>query len=87
VAALPELVELAFPLLLPRGVLVAWKRGAFDLELAAAEALLGRVGGGRIEVVASGLSSLPDHRLVVVEKTGRTADSWPRDPAVRRRSG
>ena len=85
VAALPELVELAFPLLLPGGVLVAWKRGAIESEVSTSEALLGSVGGGRIEVVASGLSSLPDHLLVVVEKTGRTADSWPRDPAVRRR--
>jgi 16S rRNA G527 N7-methylase RsmG len=85
VAALPELVELAFPLLLPGGILVAWKRGAFESEIGAAEMLLPGVGGGRIEVVGSGLSSLPDHRLVVVEKTGRTAESWPRDPAVRRR--
>lgn len=85
VAALAELLELAFPLLLPRGILVAWKRGALDSEIRAAEALLPDLGGGRIEVVASGLSSLPDHRLVVVEKTGRTADSWPRDPSVRRR--
>lgn len=87
VAALPELVKLAFPLLLPGGVLVAWKRGAIESEIGAAEALLGGVGGGRIEVVASGLSSLPGHRLVVVEKMGRTAHSRPRDPAVRQRPG
>jgi 16S rRNA (guanine527-N7)-methyltransferase len=87
VAALPELVELAFPLLLPGGVLVAWKRGSFESEVEAAAALLRGVGGGRIEVVDPGIASLPGHRLVVVEKTGRTADSWPRDPAARRRPG
>jgi 16S rRNA (guanine527-N7)-methyltransferase len=86
VAALPELAELAFPLLAPGGVLVAWKRGAIDAEIAATAALLDELGGGRIEVVGAGLSNLPDHRLVVVEKAGRTGDSWPRDPAIRRRS-
>lgn len=85
VAALPELVELAFPLLTPGGVLVAWKRGAIDAELDGAAAILDGLGGGRIEVLDAGLTGLPGHRLVVVEKTGRTGDSWPRDPAVRRR--
>jgi 16S rRNA (guanine(527)-N(7))-methyltransferase RsmG len=36
VAALPDLVELAFPLLQRGGVLVAWKRGEIGSELAAA---------------------------------------------------
>jgi 16S rRNA (guanine527-N7)-methyltransferase len=85
VAALPELVELAFPLLAPGGVLVAWKRGAIDAELDGAAAILDGLGGGRVEVLDPGLSGLPGHRLVVVEKTGRTGDSWPRDPAIRRR--
>lgn len=85
VAALPELVELAFPLLTPGGVLVAWKRGAIDAELDGAAAILPGLGGGGIEVLDPGLPGLPGHRLVVVEKTGRTADSWPRDPAIRRR--
>jgi len=85
VAALPELVELAFPLLTPGGVLVAWKRGAINAELDGAAAILPGLGGGRIEVLDPGLSGLPGHRLAVVEKTGRTGDSWPRDPASRRR--
>ncbi len=84
VAALAELVELAFPLLVPGGVLVAWKRGTIDSELDGAAAILDALGGGRIEVLDAGLSGLPGHRLVVVEKTGRTGDAWPRDPARRR---
>jgi 16S rRNA (guanine527-N7)-methyltransferase len=85
VAALHELAELAFPLLVGGGVLVAWKRGAIESEIADAAAILDGLGGGRIEVVDPGLTALPGHRLVIVEKTGRTADSWPRDPAIRRR--
>lgn len=85
VAALDELAELAFPLLAPRGVLVAWKRGDIRAEIDAAAAILDDLGGGRIETVDPGLSALPGHRLVIVEKTGRTGESWPRDPAVRRR--
>lgn len=85
VAALAELAELAFPLLAPGGVLVAWKRGAIEAEIEDAAAMLDGLGGGRIEVVDAGLSGLPGHRLVIVEKTGRTDSTWPRDPAVRRR--
>jgi 16S rRNA (guanine527-N7)-methyltransferase len=85
VAALPELAELAFPLLAPGGVLVAWKRGEIDAEIDAAGAVLDSLGGGRIEVVDPGLSPLPGHRLVLVEKTGHTDSTWPRDPAARRR--
>ncbi|MDQ2965976.1 MAG: 16S rRNA (guanine(527)-N(7))-methyltransferase RsmG [Chloroflexota bacterium] len=85
VAALPELAELAFPLLAPGGVLVAWKRGAIDAEIAETVSILDRLGGGHVEVVDPGVSTLPGHRLVTVEKTGRTDSTWPRDPAVRRR--
>ena len=85
VAALDELAELAFPLLAPGGVLVAWKRGPIDDEIEDAAAILDGLGGGRIEIVDPGLSALPGHRLVIVEKTGRTGDAWPRDPAARRR--
>jgi hypothetical protein len=66
-------------------VLVAWKRGAIESEIEDAAALLDGLGGGRLDVVDPGLTQLPGHRLVVVEKTGRTDESWPRDPAVRRR--
>lgn len=86
VAALPELAELAFPLLVPGGVLVAWKRGDIESELAETVSLLDQLGGGRILVLDHGLSGLPGHRLVLVEKSGHTGDGWPRDPAVRRRA-
>jgi 16S rRNA (guanine527-N7)-methyltransferase len=85
VAALPELAELAFPLLAPGGVLVAWKRGAIEDEIGATASILDQLGRGRIEVLDPGVSGLPGNRLVIVEKTGRTGESWPRDPAVRRR--
>jgi 16S rRNA (guanine527-N7)-methyltransferase len=85
VAALPELAELAFPLLAPGGILVAWKRGAIEAEIDAAGAMVEALGGGRIEVVDPGLSGLPGHRLVLVEKARRTDSTWPRDPAARRR--
>lgn len=85
VGALPELAELAFPLLSPGGVLIAWKRGDFESEVDETLELLDQLGGGRILILDKGISRLPDHRLVLVEKLGRTGSGWPRDPAVRRR--
>jgi 16S rRNA (guanine527-N7)-methyltransferase len=85
VAALPDLAEVAFPLLAPGGLLVAWKRGTIDDEISGAASILGDLGGGRIEVLDPGVSALPGHRLVIVEKTGRTGPEWPRDPAIRKR--
>jgi 16S rRNA (guanine527-N7)-methyltransferase len=85
VGALDELVELAFPLLQPGGVLVAWKRGDIEEEIAAARRALAVLGGGRIESVPVTATGLDEHRLVVVTKRGRTSDGFPRDPATRRR--
>ena len=85
VGALDELAELAFPLLVPGGVLVAWKRGDIDDEIAAARRALAGLGGGRIEVLPVSATGLLDHRLVVATKRGRTSDGFPRDPASRRR--
>jgi 16S rRNA (guanine527-N7)-methyltransferase len=85
VAALGDLVELAFPLLQPGGVLLAWKRGDLDGELARAMPAIGQLGGGETRVLAVDAAGLPGHRLVVVRKTGRTGAGWPRDPAARRR--
>jgi 16S rRNA (guanine527-N7)-methyltransferase len=86
VAALPELVELAFPLVEPGGVLVAWKRGDVDAELLAAARATEVLGGGTIETTAVNVAGLPGHRLVIATKTGRTPGPYPRDPALRRRS-
>jgi 16S rRNA (guanine527-N7)-methyltransferase len=85
VASLADLVELAFPLLAPSGVLVAWKRGDLAAELGAAERAVGALGGGRIEVVRVEVAALADHRLVVATSRGRIPSAYPRDPATRKR--
>lgn len=85
VGGLDELVELAFPLLVPGGMLVAWKGGDIVDETAAALRAVAGMGGGRIEALPVRASGLEGHRLVVITKRGRTADGYPRDPAARRR--
>ena len=85
VASLPDLVELAFPLLARDGVLVAWKRGEIDEELVAARRALTAMGGGDLEVRPVAVTGLGDHRLVVATASGRVPDQYPRDPAARRR--
>ena len=86
VAVLPDLVELAFPLLEPGGMLVAWKRGEIGSELAAAGRAAAALGGGTLETRPVESASLAGHCLVVVSKDGATPDRFPRDPALRRRS-
>lgn len=85
VASLPELAELAFPLLARGGVLVAWKRLPLADELAAAGPALAALGGGPLEVVPSGVAGLEDHVLVVARKIRGTPPGFPRSPAERRR--
>lgn len=85
VGGLDELVELAFPLLVPGGLLVAWKGGDIVDETAAAQRAMAAMGGGGIEALAVQAKGLEGHRLVVITKRGRTADGFPRDPAARRR--
>ena len=85
VGGLDELVELAFPLLVPGGMLIAWKGGDIVDETAAALRAVADMGGGRIEAVPVRAAGLEGHRLVVITKRGRTADGYPRDPAARRR--
>lgn len=85
VAGLPDLVELALPLLAPGGVLVAWKRGDVDEEIAAARRALRALGGGRIREEPVRVRALPGHRLVLVERGGDVPPGYPRDPAVRKR--
>jgi 16S rRNA (guanine527-N7)-methyltransferase len=85
VGALDELVELAFPLLVPGGMLVAWKGGDIVDETAAALRAVSVMGGGRVESLPILATGLEGHRLVVITKRGRTADGYPRDPGARRR--
>ena len=83
VAALPDLVELGFPLLGPGGGLVAWKRGDLAAELAAGGAL-DALGGGarRVPVDAPGARRSPAGRR---HRAGRACGLPARSPARARR--
>jgi 16S rRNA (guanine527-N7)-methyltransferase len=85
IAALPELAEVALPLVARGGLLVAWKRHPLDAELRAAAPALELLGGGPPMILPVSLAGLEDHVLVVVEKVGATPAGYPRDPAQRRR--
>ena len=85
VAPLAELVELAFPLLAPGGILVAWKRGDLADEVAAAQRAMNALGGGSLEGEPVFVPGLDGHVLIVVTRRGRVPDAYPRDPSVRRR--
>jgi 16S rRNA (guanine527-N7)-methyltransferase len=84
VGALPELVELALPLLAVGGRLVAWKRGEIGAELEAAARASARLGGGELQDHPVAVPGLDGHRLIVVEKSSPTPPGFPRDPAARR---
>jgi len=85
VTSLAELVELGLPLVAPGGVLIAWKRGPLDDELAAAAGALRELRAGPVEVLPSGVPGLDDHRLVVIPRGGPVDARFPRDPAERKR--
>jgi 16S rRNA (guanine527-N7)-methyltransferase len=87
VAALPDLVELAFPLLAPGGLLVAWKRADLGDERPRALPAIAALGGGILEIVPppGHVEGLEGHVLVVIRKDGRTGAGWPRPPAERKR--
>ena len=94
VAALPELVELAVPLLRVGGRMIAWKREPLASEIHAgrqpleAELSAGRQAaraiGAELAVVHVGVPGLEHHRLVVVTKRRPSAAHLPRPPAERR---
>jgi 16S rRNA (guanine527-N7)-methyltransferase len=84
VAALPELVELAFPLLAQGGSLIAWKRGDLADEVAATQRAIVTLGGGTIEGVPVDVPGLEGHVLVVVTRHGHVPPAYPRDPRARR---
>ena len=85
VAALPELVELAFPLLAPGGLLVAWKRSDIGRERDRAIPALAALGGGTLDIFKVAPPVPAGHVLVVCRKTGLTPAGWPRPPVERRR--
>ena len=85
VAALPELVELAFPLLAQGGSLVAWKRGDIASEVDATQRAIKALGGGAIEGVPIDVPGLEGHVLVFVTRHGHVPAAYPRDPGARHR--
>jgi 16S rRNA (guanine527-N7)-methyltransferase len=85
VASMPDLVELAFPLLRPGGALIAWKRGDVAEELDAAHRAIEGLGGGGIDTLDVAVPGLDQHRLVIATRTGTVPDGYPREPAIRRR--
>jgi 16S rRNA (guanine527-N7)-methyltransferase len=85
VAGLAELVELAFPLLAPGGILVAWKRGDLGPEWGGAERAMAALGGGRLDWLPVGVPGLEGHGLVVATAGGVAPAAYPRDPGARRR--
>jgi len=85
VDALPELVELAFPLLAQGGALIAWKRGDIAAEVSAAQRAMQALGGGTLEGVPVDVPGLEGHVLVVVTRHGHVPSAYPRDPGARRR--
>jgi 16S rRNA (guanine527-N7)-methyltransferase len=91
VAPLPELAELALPLVSVGGWLLAWKRddgsGGLERELAAAGDHIGALGGasGPPLVEPVRLPALADHRLVAVRKERPTPSRYPRPTPERRR--
>lgn len=85
VASLGELIELAFPLLEPGGLLVAWKRGDLADEWAGGGRAMAALGGGTIERLPVTVDGLEGHVLIVATARGTAPDAYPRDPGVRRR--
>jgi 16S rRNA (guanine527-N7)-methyltransferase len=86
VGALPDLVELAFPVLAVGGVLIAWKRGDIAAEVDAARRAAAALGRGAISSHEVGVPGLEGHRLVLAEKRGPTPPGYPRDRGRRARS-
>lgn len=84
VASLAELVELSLPLLEPRGVLIAWKRGDLDREWRAAERAVTEM-GGTLERRPVDLPGLDGHCLVIATAGGTAPLGYPRDPGTRKR--
>ncbi len=82
VGALPDLVELAFPLLVAGGRLIVWKRGDMTTEVKAAMRAAAPLGGARITIRSTAVPGLEGHVLVVLGKAvprGRV----PRGPRTR----
>lgn len=84
VGSLPDLVALAFPLLVDGGRLVAWKRGDMTAEIKAATLAARPLGGARVTIRSTAVPGLEGHLLVVIEKPAlRGRAPAPRGPRKR----
>lgn len=81
-APLPVLAELALPLLAIGGSLLAWKGPLTeqDEEVRRGRVAVGEVGGGRLQILGTGLPALGGHRFVTVPKERPTPARFPRRP-------
>jgi len=82
VAALPVLAELALPLLIRGGRLLAWKGplAPGDEELRRGARAVTQLGGGPPELVSVDAPQLGGHTFVRVTKEGPTPERYPRRP-------
>lgn len=82
VASLPALAELALPLLIEGGRLIAWKGplAADDEELRRGARAAKQLGGGTPDVIPVDPPRLGGHTLVRVTKDGPTPGGYPRRP-------
>ncbi|MEO8251773.1 MAG: 16S rRNA (guanine(527)-N(7))-methyltransferase RsmG [Chloroflexota bacterium] len=79
-APLPVLAELALPLLVTGGKLLAWKGPLADEdeEVRRGRVAIHQLGGGDLEILDPGLPALGGHRFVIVHKKGATPARFPR---------
>ena len=79
-AALPVLAELALPLVVTGGWLLAWKGplSEADEEVRRGRVAIGQLGGGRLRIADSGVPALGGHRFVIVPKERDTDARFPR---------
>jgi 16S rRNA (guanine527-N7)-methyltransferase len=82
VAALPVLAELALPLLIYRGRLIAWKGrlAAGDEELRRGARAVTQLGGSAPDLIPVDPPQLGGHTLVRVTKARPTPAGYPRRP-------
>ena len=79
-APLPVLAEYALPLIRLGGALVAWKGPIRPDEVRAGRAAGSHLGGGAIELRATGIPALGDHQFVMMHKVAATPERFPRRP-------
>ena len=83
VADLPLLLELTVPFLKLLGRAILMKKGDIAEEVARSRRALRTMGGDIVELVESPLPDLlPDHQLVIIEKTRPTNSQYPRRPGI-----